>query len=213
MHRGITRHPERTIDAIVRAMSPADAEIIRGPEVREILIADITEAFRQGSQGAARDVVLLGRPWGFSLTEIEPEVHLWQGEDDTLVPAAMGRYQAGQIPHCHATLLPGEGRRGRAPRRADPLNASNPAGWPARDERPPVRRRPARSQDSDAVRQMHATMSATSRRAHPEPGRSPSPTSMHAVARAPVPGAPGLDRPAAQADGLHREDAAGPMCP
>ena len=46
---------------------------------------------------------------GVSLTEIEPEVHLWQGEDDTLVPAAMGRYQAGQIPHCHATLLPGEG--------------------------------------------------------------------------------------------------------
>jgi pimeloyl-ACP methyl ester carboxylesterase len=109
MDRGITQNPQRTIDAIARAMSPADAEIIRRSHVRDLLIADITEAFRQGSRGAAWDIVLLGRPWGFSLGEIEPEVHLWQGEADTLVPPAMGRYQASQIPHSHLTLLPGEG--------------------------------------------------------------------------------------------------------
>jgi pimeloyl-ACP methyl ester carboxylesterase len=109
MHRGITQNPERTIDALARAMSPADAEIIRRPDVRDLLIADITEAFRRGSRGAAWDIVLLGRPWGFSLREITCEVHLWQGEADTLVPPAMGRYQASEIPHSHLTLLPGEG--------------------------------------------------------------------------------------------------------
>jgi pimeloyl-ACP methyl ester carboxylesterase len=46
---------------------------------------------------------------GFSLREVQPEVYLWQGEADTLVPLAMGKYQATQIPRCHATLLPGEG--------------------------------------------------------------------------------------------------------
>ncbi|MBO0833415.1 MAG: alpha/beta hydrolase, partial [Actinobacteria bacterium] len=55
------------------------------------------------------DMVLLGRPWGFSLREIDTQVHLWQGEADTLVPPAMGRYQASQLRHCHATMLPGEG--------------------------------------------------------------------------------------------------------
>jgi pimeloyl-ACP methyl ester carboxylesterase len=109
MQRNIASRPERTIEAIARAMSPVDAAVVRRPEVRDVLIADITEAFRQGIQGAALDVVLLGRSWGFSLREIQPEVHLWQGEADTLVPAAMGKYQAAQIPHCHATLLPGEG--------------------------------------------------------------------------------------------------------
>jgi pimeloyl-ACP methyl ester carboxylesterase len=109
MQRNVTSRPGRTIEAIARAMSPADAAIVRRPEVRDILIADIAEAFRQGSQGAALDVVLLGRPWGFSLREIQPEVHLWQGEADSLVPPAMGRYQAAQIPRCHFTLLPGEG--------------------------------------------------------------------------------------------------------
>ena len=53
--------------------------------------------------------MVLGRPWGFSLHEIGTEVHLWQGEADTLVPPAMGRYLAEQIPRCHARLLPGEG--------------------------------------------------------------------------------------------------------
>lgn len=101
--------PERTIDALARAMSPADAEIVRRPEVRALLIADIAEAFRHGSDDAAHDMVLLGRPWGFALRDIEPPVHLWQGEEDTLVPPAMGRYQAAQIPCCHATMLSGEG--------------------------------------------------------------------------------------------------------
>jgi pimeloyl-ACP methyl ester carboxylesterase len=109
MQRSITRRPERTIEALARAMSPADARIAGRPEVRDILIADITEAFRQGIEGAAWDVVVLGRPWGFSPREIGTEVHLWQGEADTLVPPAMGRYLAGQIPRCQARLLPGEG--------------------------------------------------------------------------------------------------------
>jgi pimeloyl-ACP methyl ester carboxylesterase len=109
MHRNISRRPERTIEALARVMSPADAEIVRRPEVRTLLIADIIEAFRHGSDGAAHDMVLLGRPWGFSLREIKQDVYLWQGEADTLVPPAMGRYQAEQLPRCHATMLPGAG--------------------------------------------------------------------------------------------------------
>lgn len=90
-------------------MSASDARIVRRPDVRGVLIADITEAFRQGIEGAAWDVVLLGRPWGFALSQISTRVRLWQGEADTLVPPAMGRDQAEQLPNCHVQLLPGEG--------------------------------------------------------------------------------------------------------
>jgi len=109
MARQLRRRPERTLDAIAQAMSPRDAEIARRPEVREILAADIAEAFRRGPRGAALDVVLLGRPWGFRLDEIQTEVHLWQGEADVLVPPAMGRHLAAQLPDCRATFFPGEG--------------------------------------------------------------------------------------------------------
>jgi pimeloyl-ACP methyl ester carboxylesterase len=109
MERALRARPERTLDAIAAAMSPRDAEIARRPEVREILGADIAEAFRQGSRGAALDVVLLGRPWGFRLDEIRTPVFLWQGDDDVLVPPAMGRHLAEQLPDCRATFFPGEG--------------------------------------------------------------------------------------------------------
>ena len=109
MERGIRERPERTVDALVNAMSPADAAVARRPRVRELLGDIVAEAFRQGSAGAAWDVVLLGRPWGFSLREIRPTVYLWQGEADVLVPPGMGRYQAEQIPDCQARFYPGEG--------------------------------------------------------------------------------------------------------
>ena len=105
MERQLRRDPERTLNAIARAMSPADAEIARRPEVHEVLAAEIAEAFRQGSRGAARDVVLLGRSWGFHLDAIKPVVLLWQGEDDVLVPPAMGRHLATQIPELPCDVL------------------------------------------------------------------------------------------------------------
>jgi pimeloyl-ACP methyl ester carboxylesterase len=123
MRRSVIDQPERTIDALARAMSPADAAIVRRPEVRAVLIADLVEAFRRGSDGATHDMVLLGRPWGFSLGEIEPEVYLWQGEADTLVPPATGRYLAQQIPRCRATMLPGEGHLLIIDRMADLIEA------------------------------------------------------------------------------------------
>jgi pimeloyl-ACP methyl ester carboxylesterase len=109
MANGIRERPDRTLDALVNAMSPADSAVARRPEVRALLGDIVAEAFRQGSAGAAWDVVLLGRPWGFSLRDIRPTVYLWQGEADVLVPPGMGRYQAGQLPDCRAWFLPGEG--------------------------------------------------------------------------------------------------------
>lgn len=54
MGRQLRRDPERTLDALVSAMSPSDVEIARRPEIRRMLRADVTEAFRQCSRGAAR---------------------------------------------------------------------------------------------------------------------------------------------------------------
>lgn len=109
MERQLRRSPERVLDAVAEAMSPTDAEIARRPEIRDLLRKVLEEAFRQGSRGPALDVVLLGRPWGFRLEQIEPVVFLWQGEADVLVPPAMGRHMAGHVPNCRATFFPEDG--------------------------------------------------------------------------------------------------------
>jgi pimeloyl-ACP methyl ester carboxylesterase len=109
MERNIRDRPDRTVEAIAAALSPVDAEVVRRPEVRAMLARDIAEAFRQGSEGPAWDVVLLGRPWGFRLEDIASPVFLWQGGADTLVTPAMGRYLGATIPGCRAQFLPAQG--------------------------------------------------------------------------------------------------------
>jgi pimeloyl-ACP methyl ester carboxylesterase len=109
MARQVRRNPDRVVDAVARAMSGADAETVQRPDVRRALGEDIAEAFRNGHAGAALDVVLLGRPWGFELREIAVQVLLWQGEADVLVPPAMGRHMAAELPNCRARFFPGEG--------------------------------------------------------------------------------------------------------
>jgi pimeloyl-ACP methyl ester carboxylesterase len=52
MERQMRRSRTRVLAAVAEAMSPADAEIARGPEVRDLLGAVIAEALRQGSRGA-----------------------------------------------------------------------------------------------------------------------------------------------------------------
>lgn len=73
------------------------------------MIESLREAFRSGNRGAAWEVELFVRPWGFRLEDIPIEVHLWHGEMDTTAPPAMGRYLARTIPNCRATLCPNEG--------------------------------------------------------------------------------------------------------
>ncbi len=109
MARQVRRKPERVIIAIQQAMAEPDRPILDRPEVRRTFTDIVVEAFRAGSRGAAWDMVLLARPWGFPLEGITMKVHLWQGEEDVLVPLSMGRYLATTIPDCEAAFYPGEG--------------------------------------------------------------------------------------------------------
>lgn len=109
MARRVKRDPERVVKLIAGAMSGPDAEIVARPEIGKVLEDVVTEAFRQGHEGAALDVVLIGSPWGFDVSEVKAQVFLWQGEVDVLVTPSMGRYMAENIPDCKARFFPGEG--------------------------------------------------------------------------------------------------------
>ena len=100
---------ERLVRQMARALPDVDQTAIRRPEVWEVFKRDAAEAFRHGARGAAWELVMYSRPWGFRPEEITMEVHLWQGEEDRNVPPSMGRYQARVIPNCHATFYPGQG--------------------------------------------------------------------------------------------------------
>lgn len=99
----------RGFERFAKTLPPADQAIASRPEVRDLFIADLREAFRHGARGAALENRLYASDWGFRLQDIRMPVHLWQGEDDRNVPLAHGRYQAEAIPDCRARFYPGEG--------------------------------------------------------------------------------------------------------
>lgn len=104
-----TNQPERLRKQFMSRLSPVDAATLQRDDVWNQRLADLREAFRNGTRGASWDLVLVARPWGFQLEEIQVPTALWHGELDTSMPVALARAVARAIPNCQATFVPGEG--------------------------------------------------------------------------------------------------------
>ncbi len=105
----VRRNPERVLGRIMSSLPDADKAVLARSEVKAAITDNIVEAFRRGSCGAAYELLLYSRPWGFLLKDIALPVDLWHGEEDRSVPPSMGRYQASAIRQCHAIFYPQEG--------------------------------------------------------------------------------------------------------
>jgi pimeloyl-ACP methyl ester carboxylesterase len=69
------------------------------------LRAAIREGLRPGIRGALQDLRLFCGPWGLSLAEIDVPSVVWQGSDDTIVPASGAYYLAAQLPNCRLDVV------------------------------------------------------------------------------------------------------------
>ncbi len=87
----------------------ADRIAIKDPLFRESVVASLREAYRAGHRGPFYDLHLVSREWGFSLGDIRMPVHLWHGQEDRVIPVAMGRYIADRLTSCMGFFLEGEG--------------------------------------------------------------------------------------------------------
>jgi pimeloyl-ACP methyl ester carboxylesterase len=90
----------------------SDAEVARLPGVAE----QMNEAFRvglaPGLEGFGWDNVAWIGAWDFALSDVRSRVHLWYGEQDTMVPAYSGRWLAEQLADAHYVERVGEGHMG-----------------------------------------------------------------------------------------------------
>ena len=105
----VRRNPEGTLRRMIVALPDPDKAVLARPEVKTAMKDNVVEAFRGGSRGAACELLLYTRPWGFLLQDIATRVNLWHGEQDVSVPPTMGQYQARTIPNCRAIFYPDEG--------------------------------------------------------------------------------------------------------
>ena len=74
-------------------------------DVAEIVKADFVEAFARRRQGAVTEFRNTATDWGIDFGEIDTEVHLWHGTNDTNVPIADVRRLGTRIPTAQLHVL------------------------------------------------------------------------------------------------------------
>jgi pimeloyl-ACP methyl ester carboxylesterase len=91
--------------ALQQRVTRSDQGVLGRPEVKANLQAAIREGLRPGIKGALQDLRLFCSPWGLSLAEIDVPAVVWQGSDDTIVPANAAYYLARQLPNCRLDVI------------------------------------------------------------------------------------------------------------
>ncbi len=102
---------------VAKMLGASDQEIIQR-QGTQFFRAGLEEAVRQGARGPIASIAIEGESWGFRLEDVKGKVYLWHGEEDHLIPPAVGRYIAKRLPNCQATFCPGEGHYSTAVNRA-----------------------------------------------------------------------------------------------
>jgi pimeloyl-ACP methyl ester carboxylesterase len=91
-------------------LGAADQKLVSDPEVRRLLVQAMAESSRQGGKAGLEAALAEVWPWGFQVEQMTFEkLFLWHGEQDRIMPVAPARLLARSLPHCTATIYPGEG--------------------------------------------------------------------------------------------------------
>ena len=94
----------------LKAQPAADARVLENhPEVLELFGFGAAGAFREGGRGAAQELAVFARPWGFAIEDVRTHVELWHGTEDVNVPVAVAREVARRLPDCTAHIVEGAG--------------------------------------------------------------------------------------------------------
>lgn len=86
----------------------ADKEVLAG-DLAEDMAAEMRRALVHGFDGWIDDDMAFVQEWGFDLSAINVPVHLWQGDEDFMVPHSHSRWLASRIPTAHVNFIPEEG--------------------------------------------------------------------------------------------------------
>jgi pimeloyl-ACP methyl ester carboxylesterase len=106
---GLRHLPGALLTAMAHRAAEPDRRVMHRSAIARILRLSFRESMRRGPAGALSDLAIYANPWDFPLEAIPIPVYLWHGENDTIVPAAMGRSVAARIPNCRARFYAGEG--------------------------------------------------------------------------------------------------------
>jgi pimeloyl-ACP methyl ester carboxylesterase len=96
-------------DRFVKSLPKEDQLPFKDDALKEMMLGDIVEGYKQGGGGPASDDILINSPWGFDIRAIQTRFDVWQGDLDKNVPFNQGEYQAEALPNSRYHLVQGKG--------------------------------------------------------------------------------------------------------
>lgn len=92
-----------------RDLNEEEKRVVQKPEVFGTWIDSFREVFRNGGDGYAQDVAVLGGSWDFLMEDIEADnIIMWHGASDTLAPVQMARYMHERLKGSRLKVFDGE---------------------------------------------------------------------------------------------------------
>jgi len=136
-------HPwaDEATDLFLRLLPAGDQRVFSDPLMRRMFHDDIIRGGGEQMQAMFVDMVLFGRPWGFSPRDIRVPVHFWHGDADNIVPLAHGEHLAALVPGATLRVRPEEGHLGSLGA-AEEILRTVLAHWSEKKVAPRRRRRP-----------------------------------------------------------------------
>jgi pimeloyl-ACP methyl ester carboxylesterase len=105
--RQVRNNSQGLLNTLWPELGESDRRIIGDVALRRIIARVHAEAVRDSIDGWLDDVMALGSPWGFELSDITSPVLLWHGVDDKQSPASHAKWLAKKIPTADLDLDPG----------------------------------------------------------------------------------------------------------
>jgi pimeloyl-ACP methyl ester carboxylesterase len=99
-------------DLYVRVSPEGDQRVFKRPEMKAMFLDDLLGGSARRFHAFVYDLVLFGRPWGFSVRDISVPVRFWHGDTDHIVPLAHGEHLASLVPGAMLQVRPGESHLG-----------------------------------------------------------------------------------------------------
>jgi pimeloyl-ACP methyl ester carboxylesterase len=103
-------HP--AFDAYALVSPEGDRRVLARPDMRAMFIDDLVGGARRHFAAFVYDLVLFGRPWGFSVRDIRVPVRFWHGDADHIVPFSHGQHLASLVPGATLRARAGESHLG-----------------------------------------------------------------------------------------------------
>jgi len=99
-------------DVYMHLSPEGDQRVFARPEMKAMFIDDLVGGARRHFAAFVYDLVLFGRPWGFSVRDIRVPVRFWHGDADHIVPLAHGQHLASLVPGATLRVREGESHLG-----------------------------------------------------------------------------------------------------